>query len=127
MRQRFPADQLDPGTFWLLKTLRQHGSLRVTELAMTTGLDTSTVSRHVSQLTRSGMVERTPDPEDGRAQLVQLSQAGLDTLHRAYAERRALMTRSLADWSPADVETLSTLLTRFVGSAEELAVDLEPR
>ena len=66
MRSRVDGDDLDPGSLWLLKTLAC-APLRVTELAASANLDASTVSRHVAHLDRSGLVERTPDPADGRA------------------------------------------------------------
>ena len=50
--------------------------MRVTDLAGCANLDTSTVSRHVAQLQRTGLIERTPDPDDRRAQRVELTAAG---------------------------------------------------
>ena len=114
IRQGVTGSDLDPGSFWLLKTLAKEGPLRVTELAGHANLDTSTVSRHVSQLERAGYVGRTPDPEDRRAQLVELSQGGRDRLHSAMAQRRALLTAGLKDWSAEDVTEFARLLDRFV-------------
>ncbi len=125
MRNRTQGDQLDPGTFWLLKTLLGSGSLRVTELAACAGLDTSTVSRHVTQLDRAGLIVRTPDPQDGRAQRVELSDLGRTQLHLSLTQRRALLTRSLDGWDDDDVHQLDTLLARFVGNIEILTAELE--
>src|SRR4029450_13686475 len=72
MRQRGQGETLDTGSFWLLKTLSESGPLRVTDLAASAILDASTVSRHVAQLHGAGLIERTPDPIDGRAQRVRL-------------------------------------------------------
>jgi DNA-binding MarR family transcriptional regulator len=118
LRQRVAGSDLDPGSFWLLKTLAQQGPLRVTELAGCASLDTSTVSRHVSQLERAGLIGRTPDPADRRAQLVELSAAGRERLHTATAQRRALLTASLRNWPAEDVAELARLLERFVSDIE---------
>ena len=72
-RRRRPATTVDPGSFWLLRSLLGHEPVRPTDLAASMGLDISTVSRHLAQLHRAGLVERTPDPDDRRAQRVQLS------------------------------------------------------
>jgi DNA-binding MarR family transcriptional regulator len=125
MRNRSSADELDPGTFWLLKTLSSEGAMRVTDLATFANLDTSTVSRHVAQLHRSGLIERTPDPADGRAQRVGLSSEGLRTLHDAMDRRRALLRRSLAGWDNDDIQQLDRLLARFVGSIDRQNENLE--
>ena len=119
MRQRNAADPHEPATFWLLKNLAQD-SMRVTELASSTRLDTSTISRHVSQLERAGLVERTPDPLDGRAQRVGLSPEGRRQLQAALDRRREALTRSFDGWDAADVHDLDRLLGRFVRSIENL-------
>ncbi len=72
--------------------------MRITELAGLVNLDPSTVSRHVAQLERSGLIERTPDPDDGRAQLVTVTDEGQQKLEAAFARRRELLARSLAEW-----------------------------
>lgn len=126
MRHRAAGDDLDPGTFWLLKTLSDQGPMRVTDLASFANLDTSTVSRHVAQLHKTGLIDRTPDPDDRRAQRVELSQQGLKTLHTSMDHRRALLRRSFTGWDPADIEELDRLLARFVGSIDHQNPDLEP-
>lgn len=119
-RMRHPAagDVVEPGNFWLLKILHGEGSLRVTELASLAGLDTSTVSRHVAQLQKTGLIERTPDPDDGRAQRVGLTGAGETQLVEAFECRRALLSSGITDWTEADVGLLGQLLTRFVETIE---------
>lgn len=124
MRQRAEGDDLEPATFWLLKTLSVQ-PMRVTELATSTNLDTSTVSRHVAQLDRAGLVERTPDPDDRRAHRVQLSLQGRSRLDDAFCRRRALLSRGLRDWDTDDVAHLDRLLSRFVGDVDNLTTDLE--
>lgn len=118
IRQGVTGSDLDPGSFWMLKTLAQQGPLRVTGLAGHANLDTSTVSRHVSQLERAGLVGRTPDPEDRRAQLIELNDAGRDRLHSAMAQRRALLTAGLKAWPAEDVTEFARLLERFVSDID---------
>jgi DNA-binding MarR family transcriptional regulator len=125
MRQRVEGDHLDPGTFWLLKTISAQGPLRVTELAGCTNLDTSTVSRHVAQLDRAGLVERTPDPDDGRAQRIQLTGPGSTQLQSAFARRRELLSRALVGWQSDDIAQLDELLGRFVNDLNTLNAELE--
>ena len=72
------------------------------------------MSRHVAQLERSGLVERTPDPDDGRAQLVGLTDDGQQLLDQAFQRRRDLLESALAGWEPADIAEFERLLGKFV-------------
>lgn len=120
MRQPVPGDTLDVGTIGLLKHLEVHDDgLRLTGLAACAGLDVSTVSRHVAQLHRQGLVDRTPDPDDGRAQRVSLSPHGRERLGDALERRRSRLARSLTGWSADDLDHLTRLLGRVVGGLED--------
>jgi DNA-binding MarR family transcriptional regulator len=125
IRQRSQGETLDTGSFWLLKTLGSNGAMRVTDLATCTNLDPSTVSRHVTQLHRAGLIERTPDPDDRRAQRVQASSLGLRQLDVALRARLAVLERTLDSWQPTDVRELDRLLTRFARDIDTLTDELE--
>jgi DNA-binding MarR family transcriptional regulator len=117
MRQRLPGDQLEPATYWVLKHLME-GSRRITALASSTQLDTSTVSRHVTQLEQAGLVERSQDPDDGRAQRVGLTAEGRAQLEASTSRRREVLTASLEGWNAADLAQLERLLGRLAAGVE---------
>jgi DNA-binding MarR family transcriptional regulator len=125
MKQRGQGETLDTGSFWLLKSLAASGPQRVTDLAVCAGLDASTVSRHVAQLHSAGLIERTPDPADGRAQRVELSAAGIARIDAALSSRRALLEKCLKSWDQRDLEQLDRLLTRFAADVEALTQTME--
>jgi DNA-binding MarR family transcriptional regulator len=125
MRQRSQGETLDTGSFWLLKTLATSGPQRVTDLASFAGLDVSTVSRHVAQLHSAGLIERTPDPADGRAQRVKLSAAGIERFDAALNTRRSLLEKCLESWNPGDLEELDKLMTRLAADVEALTQTVE--
>lgn len=117
LRQRLPGDQLEMASYWVLKNLSAD-SMRITALASCTQLDTSTVSRHVTQLEQSGLVERDQDPDDRRAQQISLTREGRTQLEASTARRREVLTDSLDGWDTADLADLERLLGRFVASVE---------
>ena len=89
------------------------GPRRQGELADLAMLDPSTVSRYVGQLARRGLVERRPDPADGRAVQLVATQRGHDTAHAMIDRRNAALRQVLAGWSESDLRTFTALLTRL--------------
>ena len=83
MRQRQPGDVIDYSAFPILKLLTHQGPMRLSALAQVLGLDASTVSRHARQLEDRGLLERTEDPDDGRASRVAVSEHGSACLAQA--------------------------------------------
>ena len=59
------------------------GGSRLTDLAEQAQVTKQTASLLVAALEREGLVERVPDPADGRARLIRLTQTGLTAAGRA--------------------------------------------
>lgn len=113
LRTRHPEDQVDPSSFPLAKQLMGSDAMRVSDLAANIGLDTSTVSRQIKHLEEKGILERMPDPADGRASLVRLNDSGRQVMQAAFRRRFERIQGVLKDWSDADRQQLQTLLTRL--------------
>jgi len=118
VRRRAPGDGPDRGAVMLLVHVLEHGPTRATTLAENVFLDPSTVSRHIRSLEASGLLIRTPDPEDGRATLLKVSTKGRALVTEARKDRIAMLQDAVAHWSEKDVHLLTTLTRR-------LAEDLE--
>lgn len=111
--QRLSRQEIDGGTLHLLHLLHRLGPVRVTELAAQSRLDTSTVSRHLQGLERRGLIVRSPDPRDGRAQRVALSDDGQVALAEMTRAGVSALESALTGWSPGEVESLSRSLARL--------------
>jgi DNA-binding MarR family transcriptional regulator len=118
MRQRLPGEELDFAAILLLKALLP-GPLRLSSLAAALDLDASTVSRQVRHLEDRGLLERTSDPDDGRASQVALSAEGRTRLEHGARRRRDFVGRLLEDWPETDREHLRTLLTRLLDELDQ--------
>ena len=66
----------------LAQRIADEGS-RLTELADRAQVTKQTASLLVAALEREGLVERVPDPDDGRARLIRLSARGREAAQRA--------------------------------------------
>jgi DNA-binding MarR family transcriptional regulator len=97
----------------LLFVLVKEGPRRASALAEAACVDPSTVSRQVAELVRAGLVERVPDPDDGRASLLVATARGRELHAVRVARRHQMFERVLAGWSGEDLATLTALLDRF--------------
>src|SRR3954452_4284613 len=112
---REPAEYGLSGTpLGILKTLAS-GDARPGDLAARLQIAPSVVSRAVVPLERAGLVARRTDPVAGRAARLGLPAAGRQRLEEARQDVADRFTPLLDDWDPADVRTLTPLLTRLRG------------
>jgi len=108
-----------PSFGWaLLLPLERDGAQRCSALATKAGIDVSVASRQIAVLERSGYVERRPDPVDGRANLLSLTPAGVETIAATRALRQDWALSALASWDEGDARVLSDLLDRLVADLE---------
>ncbi len=104
---------LDGAAFGLLALLQDAGPLRASDLVARLGLDKSTVSRQVASLVGLGLVDRSADPDDGRAQVLTPSAEGAARLAEIRDARRERWEADLGHWPAEDVATLAELLHRL--------------
>ncbi|MBP1234374.1 DNA-binding MarR family transcriptional regulator [Arthrobacter sp. PvP102] len=97
------------------------GESRATHLAARLGVSAPVLSRHIADLEEHGLVVRRPDPEDGRAQLVALSEAGAAKLHEIEQQRTATLQGYLQDWSETDAEETAKTLKKLAESLRDSA------
>lgn len=110
---------MDKAAYGLLCRLADQGSVRTSDLAMTLGLDVSTVSRHVAGAEALGYVAREPDPADRRAALLTLTDSGREALDAVRAWRWRVIRSLLADWNDEERATLARIFGRLNTSLEE--------
>jgi len=97
-----------------LAVIERNGPARVTALAEAARVDASVVSRQAAQLEQAGLVERQPDPEDGRAQRLSITAAGREVLEDGRTKLAAIVTERLAGWDPEELRTFTATLRRLV-------------
>jgi DNA-binding MarR family transcriptional regulator len=116
---------LDRAAVALLRQVADSDPLRPGELAARLGVEASHVTRTVQQLQKSGYVTRVPDPQDRRAQRIQLTETGRQAIARIRDAGARGMQLALADWSPEELRQLATLFHRMVDDFLSHAVDDE--
>jgi DNA-binding MarR family transcriptional regulator len=96
-----------------LGVLSDEGALRLGRLAQLLGVDPSVASRHVAHAQECGLITRSPDPEDGRAWLLALTDEGRERLAAHRSAREAWLDQALDGWTDDDVAVLLDSLGRF--------------
>lgn len=108
--------ELDAGSYGLLLVVAEAGSIRGMDVADRVGLDKSTVSRQIATLVEYSLLDRVPDPDDGRARLIQLSEEGWSRLRAAREQRRAQLHEQFGNWTTDDLRSFARLLAQFNGT-----------
>jgi MarR family transcriptional regulator for hemolysin len=97
----------------LVHLLRSGGGITQKDLAALIGIDASSLVRLLDILQRRGLVERRPDPNDGRARLIHLTEEGGAAVHAIRAELLAEEELLLADLGDDDLAHLLDLFRRI--------------
>jgi len=100
-----PDKQLEPYGFrrlhhQILYMCRKHAPLRGRELCEVLGLSKQALHGPLTQLRGQGMIELVPDPEDGRARIIQLTTAGLAFEDAMSGAQRELFRRVAREETP---------------------------
>ena len=98
------------------------GDLRLSDLGKRLGIAPSTLTRNLARLEERGLIRKEPDPIDGRAQLVALTDAGRNVAGNV-GRQEELFARSVLDRLPPGSEsdalrTLENLMTAVRSASE---------
>ncbi|TCM47699.1 MarR family winged helix-turn-helix transcriptional regulator [Kribbella sp. VKM Ac-2568] len=116
--QAFETHGLESWEFDVLAALRRAGKpyqLSPGRLLKETLVTSGTMTNRVDRLAARGLVERLPDPADRRGVLVQLTDAGRDSVDAAMADLLAHERRLLGSISERDQAKIARVLRELVG------------
>jgi DNA-binding MarR family transcriptional regulator len=113
------AGELTPTSAAALATVERHGPLTPSELAEIERVKRPTATRTLGVLGEAGLVERAPDPEDGRSALLSITAAGRERLRRLRGRKNAYLARRMRELPVADVETLERTAAILEGILEQ--------
>jgi DNA-binding MarR family transcriptional regulator len=100
------AGGLTPTSTSALASIERFGPLTPSELAAIERVKRPTMTRTLGCLEREGLVERTPDPADGRSSLIAVNAAGRERLRRLRGRKNAYLARGMRELDAEDVRTL---------------------
>jgi DNA-binding MarR family transcriptional regulator len=111
--QRKRAYPLERAQYLLLGILEREGPQAIGSLAERLFLDDSTVTRQVAAMQLQALIERDPNPKDGRSTLVRATQRGIRIAARMRDIRLGRIAVLFDDWSEAERSALASLLAKL--------------
>ncbi len=100
-------------------SLKHYGPLSQKDLANLLHVEQPTMAQLLARMERDGLIQRTPDPNDGRSSLISLTPSAIK---RSGPARDVLIEGrriALRGFSERDTSTLTRLLKRIVQNLEE--------
>ena len=118
---QFPDDEtpLSPAQMVLLEQIAYFPGSGVGDIADHLELSPPTVSVGVSKLETRGLIDRKPDPVDGRSVQFFLTERGQRLDEKIHHARQEKLTRLLGGLDPQDQERFLRLLEQALTAAEE--------
>ncbi|WP_028637353.1 MarR family winged helix-turn-helix transcriptional regulator [Nocardioides sp. URHA0032] len=110
---------LQSSSYLMLSWLEQHGAQRASAMVESFGIDKGAISRQIQHLVELGLVERSPDPADGRATLVSITDDALVRMAAVNEKRRRWIDERLRDWSDDELTDIVALLGRYNAALDE--------
>jgi DNA-binding MarR family transcriptional regulator len=112
-RARSVHPDLQSSSYLMLTWLDQHGAQRSSAMAEAFGIDKGAISRQVQHLLDLGLVDRSPDPADGRATLVSVTADAAARIAQVNDDRRRWLDERLGDWPDRDVSEFLRMLASY--------------
>lgn len=108
--------ELQTAGYLVLRYVMASGPIRAGDIAAALSMDKSAVSRQLTVLRESGLIETAPDPHDGRASLVVGSDKADERIGEFRVDLKGEYDRILSSWNADDIEVFARLLTKFNAS-----------
>ncbi|WP_138443133.1 MarR family winged helix-turn-helix transcriptional regulator [Sinomonas susongensis] len=104
----------------VLRVIGEFGG-RAVDLAEKLNVTAPVLSRQINELQERGLVARRPDPEDRRAQLLELTESGRAKLAEVEDARIAVLLEMLAGWEQSDAASCTDSIRRLTDTIRQAA------
>lgn len=99
--------------FAVLEVLLHKGPLPVNTIGKKVLLTSGSITTAVQRLEKQGWVQRSPDPEDGRKAVIELTPEGRTTIEQGYAEHSERLEDCFSPLSEQEKRTFIDLMKKL--------------
>lgn len=103
-----------------LKDGRPHSQAELARLAQ---VEQPSMAQLLARMERDGLIERVPDPDDGRSRLVLLTPACRERMHESRAVMQALAAEALQEFSAEERAELGRLVRRLADKMDRMVAE----
>jgi DNA-binding MarR family transcriptional regulator len=102
----------------VLVSLKHNGPSSQAELAKCAQVEQPSMAQLLSRMERDGLVQRVPDPNDGRSRLISLTRQASQRMPKGKEVMHAASQRALAGFTLEEQEQLRAFLLRISANLE---------
>ena len=106
--------------FSVLMQLHHRGPCGMSEISERFDITAAAASQLTEKLVQGGYIERTEDPNDRRAKLIQLTDSGVELIEAGIKERYRWMDELVSNLPPEDRPSVSEALKVLTEAARRL-------
>jgi DNA-binding MarR family transcriptional regulator len=119
VRARAVHESLQPASYLILAHINQNGPVRASSMVELFEIDKGAISRQVHHLMELGLIDRAPDPDDGRATLLKVTDEGASRMKDVADHRRKMLDEQLGDWTEEELSAFVSELARYNASLSD--------
>jgi DNA-binding MarR family transcriptional regulator len=120
LREVAGLGDLTPSQTAVLSRLDKTGPASASDLAAAERIRPQSMAASLAAIAEHGLITRTPDPVDGRRQVIALSEAGVEAIAGSRRAREEWLARAFADdYTEDERQTIITALTLLDRLAEK--------
>lgn len=112
-KEEFEGYDITPPQFGLLRFLWEEDGITQVELSNRSQIDRTTIGGLIDRLEQSGLLQRRPHPDDRRAHLICLTEAGRKLEQELMPLGDEVQRRILATLTPDEVQALLSILQKL--------------
>ena len=118
LRERIEPLGVVPGQFAQLFALYEQDGLTQAELCARIRIEQPTMANTLTRMQRDGLIDRVPDPADGRRALVMLTPASRQLQDQLIGAARDVNTMATRGLDPAEINALLTALATAIDNLD---------
>jgi len=119
LKKSLKGDGISVAEWRVLAVLKKKGSANMSDLSVFTVIEQSTLSRAIDRLVTRDLVGRVTDGNDGRVNLIDLTDKGDEMFNRIWPIARYQSARAFKKIPPGELEVFTTTLQKILENVRE--------